>query len=259
MGSASALGDGMRTEVDAEALVPALLLRHVRESHRESSDVVRSPLPAGDHVFRVIVGDHYPIVLEGLARVLGHEPAIQIVDRCTTAAAIVDAAAHHRPALAILDAGLVAPDGFALLRDLRTAGISIPIVLVSAGLDDEQVLQAVRFGIRGLVMKSAPVESVLSCVRTVLRGGSCLDPSLVGRAMAALLTREAALRELARLLTGRELEVVQLVMAGLNNKEIAGRLFVSTGTLKVHLHRIYAKLGVASRQELIALARRKGL
>ena len=253
-------GGGALVERDADGHVRALMVRHPQESNaRASSAVVHPPLATGNHPARVIVGDHYPIVLEGLAQALGVDPAVQVVERCTTAAAVADAVGHHQPTLAILDAGLCAPDGFALLRDLRTAGIGIPIVLVSAGLDDEQILHAVHLGIRGLVMKSEPVERVLSCVRTVLGGGSCLDPSLVGRAMAALLTREAALRELARLLTGRELEVGRLVIAGLNNKEIACRLFVSSGTLKVHLHRIYGKLGVANRQELIALARRKGL
>lgn len=151
------------------------------------------------------------------------------------------------------------PDGVAVLRQLRQQGIDTRVILLTASVTDEHVLEAVRLGIRGLVCKDALVHDLLSCIRTVRAGGTCLDPSLVGKAMASLLAREAALRQIARVLTPREIEVVKMVTAGLRNREIGERLFVSEGTIKVHLHNIYEKLDVSSREELAAYARNAGV
>ena len=97
------------------------------------------------------------------------------------------------------------------------------------------------------------------CVQAVLDGGTWLDQELVGRAMSALLARETALREFGELLTAREMEVLQMVVAGVRPREAAARLRVSDGTLKVHLHHIYHKVNVPNRASLVALARGKGL
>ena len=124
------------------------------------------------------------------------------------------------------------------------------MILVTGPLRDTEVLEGIQLGIRGLVAKDAAVDTVEHCVRSVLAGGTWLDQSLVGRAMAALLARETALRELAQLLTAREMQVLQMVVAGIRTREAAGRLSVSEGTFKVHLHHIYQKLNVANREAL---------
>jgi DNA-binding NarL/FixJ family response regulator len=126
-------------------------------------------------------------------------------------------------------------------------------------LRDSEVLEAVRLGIRGLMDRDASIAAVAQCVRTVLDGGSCLDQEMIGRAMSALLARETALRELAGRLTVREMQVLQMVVAGTRPRDAAGRLHVSEGTLKVHLHHIYQKLNVGSRERLISYARERGL
>jgi DNA-binding NarL/FixJ family response regulator len=116
-----------------------------------------------------------------------------------------------------------------------------------------------QLGIRGLVPKNAPIGDIERCVRTVLSGGTCLDQALVGRAMEALQTRETALREISGLLTGREMQVLQLIVVGARTREVADRLAVTEGTLKVHLHHIDQKLDVTGRDGLLAFARAKGL
>jgi two-component system nitrate/nitrite response regulator NarP len=212
----------------------------------------------GPRAARVVIADQQPLMLEGLAQVLRAIPA-STVERCRTGAELLSALLKRQPDLAILDVRLGDPDGLAVLRDVRGRGLQIPAILVTGPLRDSEVLEGIQLGIRGLVAKDAPIDDVAYCVRSVLGGGTSLDQSLVGRAMAALLTRETALRELAQVLTAREMQVLQMVVAGTHPREAAGRLGVSEGTLKVHLHHIYQKLNVATRDQLIAHARDKGL
>jgi DNA-binding NarL/FixJ family response regulator len=135
----------------------------------------------------------------------------------------------------------------------------VPVILLSGGLEDRELLEGVRLGIRGLVQKDAELETVAQCVHAVLAGGTCVDQALVGRALSSMLTREAALRDLARLLTAREVQIFQMVVSGRRAREIATVLCVSDGTVKVHLHHIYEKLKVCSRSDLIEYGRSRGI
>jgi two-component system, NarL family, nitrate/nitrite response regulator NarL len=210
-------------------------------------------------IIRLVIVDDHPIVLEGIAQLVRQSPDLELADACRDGAAALEAVAQHRPDVLLLDVQMPPPNGLAVLRELRRAGSDTRVILLTASLEDDDVLEAVRLGIRGLVTKDALADDLIACIRKVGAGRTCLDATLVGRAIATLLTREAAMREVSRVLTPREIEVVQMVGAGLRNRDIGERLFVSEGTIKVHLHHIYDKLGVASRDELIAYARAKGL
>lgn len=223
-------------------------------ARRVGSEELRSvPVAA-----RVVIADQQPLMLEGLAQVLRSFPTAA-VERCTTGAELFTAILAHEPDLAITDIRLSPPDGLTVLREVRRRGLQIPFMVVSGGLCDSEVLEGIQLGIRGLVQKDAPIDDIERCVRTVLGGGTCLDQVLVGRAMEALQTRETALREMSELLTGREMQVLQMMVGGARTRDVAGRLAVSEGTLKVHLHHIYQKLNVTGRDGLIAFARAKGL
>lgn len=208
---------------------------------------------------RLVVVDDHPVVLAGLVQILETDADMQVVERCTSGTAALAAIAAHHPDVVLLDVQMPPPNGLAVLRELRQRGNETRVILLTASLHDHDVMQAVRLGIRGLLPKEALTDDVTKCVRVVASGGTCLDPTLVGRAMAALLTREAAMREVSSVLTPREINVVEMVARGLRNREIAQRLFVSEGTIKVHLHHIYEKLGIGNREQLVAYARDKGL
>jgi DNA-binding NarL/FixJ family response regulator len=146
-----------------------------------------------------------------------------------------------------------------VLRELRRLGCDTPLILTANDASDVDVVESIRLGVRGLIGRDETLEAVSDCVKKVLSGGTCLDQDLVGKAMAKFLTRETALRELAQLLTPREIQVLQLVVTGMRNRDVASRLFVSEGTLKVHLHHIYEKLEISNREALIAFARARAL
>jgi len=226
--------------------------------YKESTELIERHPSVQVSAYRVVIADTQPLILEGIAQVLRGFGTTSI-DRCGNGADLLQAVLTLRPDLAIMDLRLGDPDGLAILREIRQQGLEIPVILMTGPLQDSEVLEAIQLGIRGLVAKDSPLTAMERCVRAVLDGGTSLDQALVGRAMSALLARETALREFGALLTAREMEVLQMVVAGVRPRDAAARLRVSDGTLKVHLHHIYHKVNVPNRASLVALARGKGL
>jgi DNA-binding NarL/FixJ family response regulator len=146
-----------------------------------------------------------------------------------------------------------------MLRALNGDPVSPRIVLLTAEIDDQATLEALRLGVHGIVLKEMPSQSLLQCLRKVYSGEHWVEHRSVGRALATFVQREAALREISRVLTAREIEVVRMLAGGLRSAAIASKLHVSEGTVKTHLHRIYEKLGVEGRVQLALLAREKGI
>ena len=121
------------------------------------------------------------------------------------------------------------------------------------------MLEAVKLGARGIVLKESSPDVLIDCVRRVHRGEHWIERETVTRAFQRVLNRETAAREAGETLTPREMEIVRMVAQGLRNKAIAEQLCISEGTVKVHLHNVYEKLGVEGRLELVLCAQQKGL
>jgi DNA-binding NarL/FixJ family response regulator len=133
------------------------------------------------------------------------------------------------------------------------------VVVLTAALDDHDVLEAVRLGAAGLLLKEAAPELPVRCIRTVHAGGQWLERDAVANALTTLMRREAGMQQGAAALTAREVEIVRLVASGRRNKEIARQLEISEGTVKNYLHSIYEKAGVESRTELALYVQRYSL
>jgi DNA-binding NarL/FixJ family response regulator len=149
--------------------------------------------------------------------------------------------------------------GLELLRAVGNTEQRTRIVLLTAVVDDDQLLEAIRLGARGVVLKDMAPQLLVDAIREVHRGGEWLEQGLGGRALRRLLSREKRASESARLLSSREREIVRLAASGLRNRAIADRLAISEGTVKVHMHNIYEKLDVNGRIELTNYARENGL
>jgi two-component system nitrate/nitrite response regulator NarL len=150
-------------------------------------------------------------------------------------------------------------DGVDVLRTLAAEQIPCKSVLLTAAVRDEEVVEAVKCGVMGIVLKESPADVLLNCVRTVARGESWIERDTVTRAFRTIVGREPVPEPAEGTLTPREVEMVRMVAQGLRNKAIAERLAISEGTVKVHLHNIYEKLGVDGRLELVLCAQRKGI
>lgn len=207
----------------------------------------------------VVIADDHPIVLDGLDQLFRMENDIVIRARARDGKETLFAVRAHRPDVLVLDVRMPALDGLAVLRTLHDEVPNTRVVLLTVALAEEQLLEAVRLGVAGVVLKEMAPQLLVEAVRRVHAGGQYLEGGVVGRALRRMVQREQATREAARVLTPRELEIIRMLADGLRNRAIAERLFITEGTVKVHLHRIYEKLDVEGRLELVLYARDKGL
>jgi len=133
------------------------------------------------------------------------------------------------------------------------------VVILTASIQEEQLLEALRLGVRGVVLKEMAPALLVQCVRKVHSGGQWIERDSARRALEKILERQAGARALGEFLTSREAQIVTLIAKGMRNKEIAEKLFISEGTVKIHLHNIYEKLGVDGRLALMRYTQEKGL
>ena len=208
---------------------------------------------------RLVIADDHPIVLDGLEALFGLEPDFEVLARCHSGTEVVPAVRTHQPDVLLLDLRMPGMDGLAVLRALREERLATRVVMLGAMFEEDQVIEALRLGVRGLVLKELAPPLLVQCIRQVHAGGQWIEQQASGMALEALLRRDAARREETDLLTPRELDLVRLAASGLRNKDLAGRLGISVGTVKMHLHNVYRKLGVDGRVALAVYARTKGI
>lgn len=208
-------------------------------------------------MIRLVIADDHPIVLDGLEQVLRLEHDLEVVARCTSGRTAVRAVRKHAPDVLLLDLAMPEMNGLDVMRELRDRGVSTRVVLLTAQIDQASLNHALALGAAAVVLKETNSRLLVDCVRTVHAGGTWSDPRQVTTAPTQV--SPGALHELAEQLTLREREIVRMAGGGLRNRDIAARLFITEGTVKLHLHNIYRKLGVNGRPELIGLAARLGI
>jgi DNA-binding NarL/FixJ family response regulator len=206
----------------------------------------------------VLVDDH-PLVLNGLQQLFSMEPEINVLACCTDGEQALQTVIHYQPDILILDLKMPRKNGLTVLRELQKEKLPTKVVLLTAALDDDEVLEAIRFGVRGVVLKEMAPQLLIQCINKVHSGGEWLEKDSIGRALEKMLKRESERQYISQILTPREIKLVKLVAGGLSNKLIAEKLYIAEGTVKVHLHNIYDKLQVKSRVELTLYAQDKGL
>jgi len=207
----------------------------------------------------LVLADDHPIFLNGLEDVFRSEPDFQVLARCVEGQAALRAVRQLKPDVLILDLRMPKMDGLGVLREMQKEKLSTRVVVLTAMPDEDELLEAIRLGVYGVVLKEMAPRLLIQCIRKVAAGEQWLEKRSVSLALERLLKREAGARQIAKILTPREIEIVRMVVEGLRNKVIAERLYLSEGTIKVHLHNIYEKLKVNSRLQLARYARDQGL
>lgn len=208
---------------------------------------------------RLIIADDHHLILDGLEGLFRLEEDFQVLGRCTRGDETLRAVRERQPDVLVLDIRMPGKDGLAVAREIRDGGGPTRVVLLTAALDEEQLLEAVRAGVQGIVLKEMAPQLLVQCIRKVHQGGQWLEHQATKQALAKMFMRAEGARDLTRLLTAREIELIRWIARGLRNREIADQLCISEGTVKVHLHHIYEKLGVDGRLALLRLAQDKGL
>jgi DNA-binding NarL/FixJ family response regulator len=204
---------------------------------------------------RVIVAEDHPLFRKGVISLLEALPDFEVVGEASGGEEAVELARQMEPDVILLDLEMPGTDGIDALRRLREAGSAARTVIFTAYDTDERVLGALRAGARGYLLKGASREEIFAAVRTAASGGSPLEPSVTSR----LLERANRDSPGPEDLTPREREVLKLLAEGLQNREIAARLFVTERTVKFHVSSILHKLGAHNRTEAVSIAARRGL
>ena len=208
---------------------------------------------------RLVLADDHPLILDGLERLFGGREGFEIKARCANGQETLAAVARLRPEVLILNLHMPDMDGISVARALKQEGIPTRVVILAGSLDEREALECLRLGVAGIVLKDMAPSLVLRCVQKVAAGDVWVEKRSFSQAMEHLLRREAGAQRMAGKLSVRELQVVRLCAQGVSNAEIAKRLSVTEGTVKSHLHKAYAKLGVQGRADLTRFAHENGL
>jgi len=195
----------------------------------------------------------------GLDRLFENEPKFQVVGRVSTPLAALDSVREQGPDVLVMDFLADGREGLGILQQLPKERTFTRVIILTAGANEPEILEAIRLGADGVVLKEMAPRLLLDAIQKVYKGGRWVETDLAARTMQEMLKRDAAIEQLACVLTGREIEVARQASVGLRNAEIAERLHISEGTVKLHLHHIYAKLHVAGRVDLTTYAREIGL
>src|SRR4051795_8845342 len=221
--------------------------------HQRSPRILNQTNETRACAMRVVLADDHPIVLGGLGALLLAERGVEIVAAALDGATALAMIRAHEPEIAVLDIYMPQLTGLEVLEALEADGLATRVVLLTGSASDEQIMHAVDRGAWGLLLKENALDTLMECLKTVAAGQRWLPEELVAPVVRRATERREKRGQLERVLTAREDEIAGLVAQGLSNKHIARALTISEGTVKIHLHNTYEKLGGLNRTSLAVL------
>jgi two-component system, NarL family, response regulator DevR len=215
-----------------------------------------SKRPRSGEPITVFLLDDHEVVRRGVHDLLSDEPDLVVVGEAATAEQAMVRVPALRPRVAVLDVRLPDGDGVRVCRELRARMPDLACLMLTSFDDEEALLDSIMAGAAGFVLKQIRGSDLVAAVRTVASGQSLLDPSATARLMARLRGEESreAPQEALPGLTEREREILVLIGEGLTNRQIGRRLYLAEKTVKNHISRLLAKLGVERRIQAAVLA-----
>jgi DNA-binding NarL/FixJ family response regulator len=206
---------------------------------------------------RLLLGDDHTLILDGLRAAL--QAKYEIVALATDGRSLVQAAEKYKPDLVILDISMPLLNGFEAAKQIKKDRPSTKLIFLSQHLNPAYLKQALKLGATGYVLKSGATEELQEAISTVLRNQTFITPAFGERVTSRLWNREGEINQESEGLTDRQREILQLIVEGRGNKEIADILHLSVKTIEFHRSRIMIKLNVKSAAELSKVALQQGL
>ncbi|MFE3545315.1 response regulator [Nocardia sp. NPDC059177] len=210
----------------------------------------------------VLVVDDQELMRMGLKMVLGAHPDIDVVGEASNGDEAVRRAGELRPDVVLMDVRMPVVDGVTATGRIVAAGDGVRVLVMTTFDLDEHALGALRAGASGFLLKDTPPEDLVSAIRSVAAGDAVVSPKVTKRLLDRLVADDpGGLRDpgVLDVLTAREREVLEQIAAGRSNAEIAAALFLSEATVKTHVGRVLAKLGLRDRVQAVVLAYETGL
>ncbi|AJC82559.1 response regulator CheY-like domain-containing protein (plasmid) [Rhizobium etli bv. phaseoli str. IE4803] len=207
----------------------------------------------------ILVADDHDIARAGLIAMIGGQDDFHVALDVRDGADAVEAAALHKPDLALLDIRMPRMDGLAATREIRRVSPGTRVMIITMHDSLDYLEAAIEAGATGYLLKDSSRDDILRTIRRVLSGDAFFDGPLVARLLKRAATKPQTNASALETLTVREREVLSKVAEGLTNKEIGRTLKISPGTVKIHVERIIAKLGAGDRTQAAVMAVRGGL
>jgi DNA-binding NarL/FixJ family response regulator len=211
-------------------------------------------------VITVLLADDHALIRKGFRLILDAEPDIEVTGEASDGTTAVSMATALRPDVVLMDVRMPGRDGIEATRDIVAAGLPSKVLILTTFDLDDYVYAGLRAGASGFLLKDTQPDDLAAAIRTIAAGDAVLAPAATARLIRQFTAEQPAQPDERRagrirdLLTGRELDVLSLVATGMSNAEIAAALHLSPGTVKVHIGRILAKLGLRDRVQAVVLA-----
>lgn len=206
---------------------------------------------------RIVIADDHPLLRDGLRRLFDLQPGLTVVGEAADGVEAVQRVRDLKPDVVLLDLAMPRMNGLEALRTLAGQDTAVRAVLLTASIESEETLQALRLGARGVVLKEAATEQLFKCIHAVMKGDFWVGHERIGDLLQTLLQVERAPSQEpspASTLTPRERQVIAAIVDGASNKDIGRQFGLSEQTVKNHLSRVFDKLGVSTRLELALYA-----
>jgi DNA-binding NarL/FixJ family response regulator len=202
----------------------------------------------------IVIADDHAVLRESLAALLQSQPDFEVVGAASNGEEALKLVREHRPHVLVLDLFMPQSDGFEVLRTLDRAGDRVAAVVLTGSDNQNDYVQVVRLGARGLVLKGDNPQNLFSAIRTVAEGELAFSDEIAHSVLTAMATDSAPRPTSMVRLSDREREICYSVARGMKNRDIARELKISENTVKRHLQSIFSKTGVRDRLELAVLA-----
>lgn len=206
---------------------------------------------------RIILIDNHVLFREGLASLLQNQPDIQVIAEARSIKEVYPLVCDLEPDLILVDLGARPAEGLDVIREICIRKPKIAVLIISNEESDELVLQSLHNGARGFLLKNSSLEIVLASIRAMVQGEVALSRKMTRRVIDEVFAMERNgknYRSVMDSLTTRENDVLRLLASGATNRQIAGKLFISENTVKIHVHNILEKLQLRNRREATRFA-----
>ncbi len=208
----------------------------------------------------VLVCDDQVIVCEGLKRILESDPDLRVIGAVNDGQEALDFVAHRAPDLILMDLKMPGMNGVVATRRILQAYPRMRVLVLTTYDDDEWIFDAIRAGASGYLLKDTPPRELIEAIKGTVSGRSYVDPNVTGKLLRSLAGSAKPGSSTTNFhLSAREREVLQLMAQGLTNADIAGRLYLTEGTIRNYTSEVFRKLGVSDRTQAVIVGLRHGL